>query len=106
MAVLALVKLRDAAVLAVGDVVEARRAVAAVAGAFQWHCIQTHALHPYISVDWSYPVHLLHSVCYVVVMPQIRITEEQWRELSARKYPGDDFKDVVGRLLNGEEDDG
>jgi hypothetical protein len=37
-------------------------------------------------------------------MPQIRITETQWKRLNARKDPGDDFADVVDRLLEGDDD--
>lgn len=35
----------------------------------------------------------------------VRVSEENWRRLNARKEPGDDFDDVVTRLLEETEDD-
>jgi len=32
---------------------------------------------------------------------RIRISEETWRRLNARKRPGDTFEDVVSRLTDG-----
>ena len=36
--------------------------------------------------------------------PVLKVSEETWRRLNARKKPGDTFEDVVQRLL--EEADG
>lgn len=34
----------------------------------------------------------------------VRVTEETWSELNARKGPGDSFNDVIQRLLEETED--
>ena len=35
--------------------------------------------------------------------PKIRVSEANWRRLNALKTPGDNFDDVVGRLLDDAE---
>jgi predicted CopG family antitoxin len=34
---------------------------------------------------------------------QIRVSEKNWQRLNSRKNPGDDFNDVIERLLDGAE---
>lgn len=37
--------------------------------------------------------------------PRVRVSTETWRRLNALKRPGDDFDDVVERLLEDNEND-
>ncbi|WP_285265953.1 antitoxin VapB family protein [Halobacterium salinarum] len=30
----------------------------------------------------------------------VKVSEETWRDLNARKHPGDSFEDVIRRLLD------
>ena len=39
-------------------------------------------------------------------MPTIKVDESTWRDLNARKHPGDTFDDVVRRLLDQTDADG
>lgn len=35
----------------------------------------------------------------------IRVTEDTWKQLNARKGPGDSFDDVISELLEDEDED-
>lgn len=38
--------------------------------------------------------------------PKIRVTDETWKRLNARKDPGDTFDDVLNELLEETSDEG
>lgn len=48
----------------------------------------------------------METIASMAETTTIEITRDVWRELNARKYPGDSFNDVLERLLrDGEADD-
>jgi len=36
--------------------------------------------------------------------PKIRVSEDNWERLNARKRPGDSFDDVIERLLDADDE--